>query len=301
MANYYNREDDWNSERDQYSRNPNELRNSASEYGGYGREGYSRRRESENYLDRDRETHGSSERYGRGSYGQGQYRQSRSGESQYRPAEYGRSQYEPSYGQSRYREAQYGRGQYGQGSSTRSYTDYDRSEYRGRSGPSGGRYYQGTNRPPYYGRDFDYEDRGDRYAQGERERGWWDRASDEVASWFGDEEAERRRNYDDMRDARHRGKGPRDYRRSDERIREDVNDRLTDHDYLDASDITVSVKDGEVTLGGTVTERSYKRIAEDVAESVSGVKHVQNNIRLSTGSDSNLTTSTNTSARAAKI
>src|SRR5690349_10110823 len=33
------------------------------------------------------------------------------------------------------------------------------------------------------------------------ERGWWDRASDEVSSWMGDEGAERRRMMDDRRDA----------------------------------------------------------------------------------------------------
>lgn len=49
----------------------------------------------------------------------------------------------------------------------------------------------------------------DRYSQGERgsrgdnrgrrdERGFWDRASDEVASWFGDNDAERRRHQDQM-------------------------------------------------------------------------------------------------------
>lgn len=301
MANYYNREDDWNSESDQYSRSRNENRNFGSGYGAYDRDRYLRRRESDDYRDRDRETYGGdSESYGRGFNDQGQYGQNRFGEGRYRPGQYSRSPYGQAYRQSQYGTGEYGRNQYGQGAN-RSYSDYDRSEFRGRTGPSTGRYYQGTNRPPYYGRDFEYEDRDDRYAHGENERGWWDRASDEVASWFGDEEAERRRNYDEMRDAKHRGKGPRDYRRSDERIREDVNDRLTDHSYLDASDISVSVKDGEVTLTGTVAERRYKRIAEDVAESVSGVKHVQNNIRVSAGSQADLTTPATPSARAAKL
>jgi osmotically-inducible protein OsmY len=39
------------------------------------------------------------------------------------------------------------------------------------------------------------------------------------------------------------------------------------------------VKEGEVTLAGKVFDRTDKRLAEDVAESVSGVKHVQNNLR----------------------
>lgn len=78
----------------------------------------------------------------------------------------------------------------------------------------------------------------------------------------------------------HRGKGPRGYNRSDVRIEEDVNDRLTDHAGLDASEIEVSVAGGEVTLNGFVAERRDKREAEDCAEDVYGVSHVQNNLRV---------------------
>lgn len=78
----------------------------------------------------------------------------------------------------------------------------------------------------------------------------------------------------------HTGKGPRDYRRSDDRIREDVNERLTQHGHIDARDIMVSVDNGEVTLSGTVDSRQTKRMAEDVAEGVSGVKDVHNRIRV---------------------
>ena len=78
----------------------------------------------------------------------------------------------------------------------------------------------------------------------------------------------------------HRGRGPRNYQRSDDRIREDVNQRLTDDPYVDASDIEVGVENREVTLTGTVASRSDKRRAEDIADSVSGVTHVQNNLRV---------------------
>ncbi|HEV2864101.1 MAG TPA: BON domain-containing protein [Pyrinomonadaceae bacterium] len=116
---------------------------------------------------------------------------------------------------------------------------------------------------------------------GDRGRGWVDRAADEVLSWFGDEDAERRRHLDESRSGRtHRGRGPKNYRRSDERIREDINDRLTEHDWLDASDIEVSVLAGEVTLSGAVESRHAKRLAEDIAESVVGVTNVQNNLRV---------------------
>lgn len=92
----------------------------------------------------------------------------------------------------------------------------------------------------------------------------------------------------------HRGKGPKGYRRSDERIREDVCERLTEHGYLDASEIDVEIKEGVVTLSGSVEDRQSKRLAEEVAESVSGVKDVHNLIR-SGGGMSALGTPQNTS------
>jgi hypothetical protein len=77
-----------------------------------------------------------------------------------------------------------------------------------------------------------------------------------------------------------RGKGPKGYVRSDDRIREDVCDYLTDDPFLDPSDIEVHVRDGEVTLNGTVSSRADKHYAEDVAEQAAGVHHLQNNLRV---------------------
>jgi hypothetical protein len=78
----------------------------------------------------------------------------------------------------------------------------------------------------------------------------------------------------------HAGKGPRGYTRSDERIYEEVCDRLTEHGQLDATDIGVDVKNGEVTLTGSTRDRAAKRLAEDICESVSGVRDIHNEIRL---------------------
>lgn len=78
----------------------------------------------------------------------------------------------------------------------------------------------------------------------------------------------------------HTGHGPRGYQRSDERIKEDVHDRLTSHGQLDARGITVHVNNGEVTLSGTVDSRQAKHSAEDVAESVPGVKDVHNQLTV---------------------
>jgi hypothetical protein len=77
-----------------------------------------------------------------------------------------------------------------------------------------------------------------------------------------------------------RGAGPRNYRRSDERIHEDVCLRLTQHGQIDASDITVEVNEGEVTLEGTVADRRIKRMVEANTEMIPGVVDVHNRLRL---------------------
>ena len=127
--------------------------------------------------------------------------------------------------------------------------------------------FPGGSSPGGYGR----EGYG-RYAP--EEHGPYPGVADEASSWSRDRDAQRRREQD------HRGRGPKGYRRSDQRIQEDVSDRLSDDPYVDASDIEVSVSGGEVTLGGTVDSRGARRRAEDVAERVSGVGHVQNNLRV---------------------
>jgi len=75
------------------------------------------------------------------------------------------------------------------------------------------------------------------------------------------------------------GRGPKGYRRSDDRIREDLCDLLCEHGALDASDVEVQVVAGEVTLVGFVPTRPQKRLAEDLADSVPGVTEVHNQLR----------------------
>lgn len=130
-------------------------------------------------------------------------------------------------------------------------------------GPASREY--GVSQQPAYGYRGDYR---------RDERGFFDRAGDEIASWFGDEDAARRRELD------HRGRGPGHYTRSDERILEDACDSLTDDWQVDARNVQVTVNEGEVTLDGTVDNRAAKRRAEDCVEWISGVKHVQNNLRV---------------------
>ncbi len=74
------------------------------------------------------------------------------------------------------------------------------------------------------------------------------------------------------------GYGPSGYTRPDDRIKDDINDRLTWNGQLDASDINVDVNDGVVTLTGMVDSRRDKRLPEDIADSVSGVWDVNNQL-----------------------
>jgi len=94
----------------------------------------------------------------------------------------------------------------------------------------------------------------------------------------------------------HKGKGPKGYRRSDERIQEEINDRFTDDYRLDASQIEVKVNNGEVKLTGTVESREAKRRAEDMAEAISGVSNVENSLRVKQENDSERNSSTSGSS-----
>ena len=76
-----------------------------------------------------------------------------------------------------------------------------------------------------------------------------------------------------------RGRGPKGYQRSDDRIREDICDGLM-MSWMNAENVDVQVRDGEVTLTGTVKSRNEKRAIEALAESVLGVKDLINSIRL---------------------
>jgi hypothetical protein len=146
--------------------------------------------------------------------------------------------------------------------------DYERPGFRGRD-----------ENEDFWGRPRQHEGRsigeriGDFFRGDDREREryqtqQWDRhRQDEPGLW------------DKVKGA-FTGKGPKGYTRSDDRIREDVCERLTYHPYVDASDIEVLVRDGEVTLTGSVDDRNSKRLAEDIVEDIRGVRDVHNQIRV---------------------
>jgi osmotically-inducible protein OsmY len=210
---------------------------------------------------------------------------------------YGTSQYNRDYDNNRYGNSGSSYGNSGSsgygygGSSYNSGKNYGSGTSYGNSGAGNYGYGMEYNRNRAYDEDYNEDYGTGSYGYGRRSdrdrdynkqnrggRDWWDKTKDEVSSWFGDEDAERRRKMD--RVINHRGRGPKGYTRSDERIREDVNDRLSDDAFLDASEIEVTVSSGEVTLTGTVENRIDKRRAEDLAEDISGVKNVQNQLRV---------------------
>jgi hypothetical protein len=78
---------------------------------------------------------------------------------------------------------------------------------------------------------------------------------------------------------RMKGRGPKGYRRSDDRIHDDVCERIA-RSGLEADEVEVKVQGGEVTLSGTVRTRQEKRWLEDVVEDVFGVDEVHNHLRL---------------------
>lgn len=76
------------------------------------------------------------------------------------------------------------------------------------------------------------------------------------------------------------GKGPKDYKRSDARIYEDVCETLLNDRQVDASDIEVEVQSGLVTLRGSVDNRAMKKEAERCIEEVSGVEDILNLLKI---------------------
>ncbi|WP_368744526.1 BON domain-containing protein [Desertibaculum subflavum] len=150
--------------------------------------------------------------------------------------------------------------------------DYGPRRYRPHGGEeTTGRDYAGAISPGYAARGYEPPQQGERGLY--RDPGFRDPAWSGAAGTLGPGREEYGR-------PDHRGRGPAGYRRSDERIREDVNDGLTEDPYLDATHIRVQVQDCEVTLDGTVDTRYAKRRAERVVEGVTGVTHVQNNLRV---------------------
>jgi len=91
----------------------------------------------------------------------------------------------------------------------------------------------------------------------------------------------------DIGRAAHYGRGPKGYTRSDDRLNEEIHERLMRDGWIDASDVEVRVESGVVTLGGSVSDRRVKHRIEDLVADVMGVKDVTNQIRVSREDRSN--------------
>ncbi|THD63523.1 BON domain-containing protein [Phenylobacterium sp.] len=195
--------------------------------------------------------------------------------------------YDAGYSPTRDRYHEQGFGQPGYGAyrgedRSRDPTGYGRDFNRAASGGAGGYDYErgygdgGRGETPDRARTQRFEDAG-------RNAGdFLHRAGEKVAGWFNAGGEGRMFEGGDARGA-HRGRGPQGYKRADERINDDAHERLTDDHWLDASNISLSVSGGEVTLSGTVDSREAKHRAERLVEDISGVNHVQNNLRIAKG------------------
>jgi osmotically-inducible protein OsmY len=86
--------------------------------------------------------------------------------------------------------------------------------------------------------------------------------------------------YEALQERSHRGRGPKGYRRSDERLKEIICERLTDDPFIDASNIAIEVLDSEVTLRGMVSVRQQKYAAEDLVADIAGVREIHNEVSV---------------------
>jgi len=100
-----------------------------------------------------------------------------------------------------------------------------------------------------------------------------------------DREHNRSRFAETYRGGQYTGKGPKGYKRSDEKIHEEACEALYRNPSVDASDIEVKVKDGLVSLSGTVNSRFAKRQAENCIENLPGVQDIQNELHLEVKKD----------------
>jgi hypothetical protein len=199
----------------------------------------------------------------------------------------------PESGRGSYERERYPRGRGFGGGRNEDYDDMDTwrtgrgydEEYRGRQGYGAGRMGEG---PDYGGMRSDERER-DRYGRFVNEgdgRGYGRSMSGLQGSYEMPRDDQGR--FTSMRSGgyrpamgRHTGRGPKNYQRSDERIREDVCDRLEQDGDIDASEMEIKVQNGLVTLSGSVESREEKHMAEQLAEECSGVKDVQNQLKVS--------------------
>jgi len=315
MRNRYGSQDDWNTDRgreDYIRRGSSQGSQGQSDYGygqgsreiyrtagdrGYdrnlgreqnhqGNRDWNERNLPENYRsqERNRDFFNATPNWSNQQNFSDPYRQYQGQEGQNQQRNWGndydrnQSNWENRFGSQRNFGSDYNRGSQGQSyGSSQNRQDFNRgSQGYGQDYGFGGEFGYGSGSYDRYDRDRNYNQQqnyGSQQNYGNQQYGGRDESlTDRIGKFF--------------------GKGPKGYTRSDDRIREDVSERLTDHSEIDASSIELIVKDGEVTLTGTVNDRRSKRLAEDVAEQSRGVKDVHNQIRVSAGATETATSGT---------
>lgn len=78
------------------------------------------------------------------------------------------------------------------------------------------------------------------------------------------------------------GIGPKGYDSAGGPAGQEVVSRLTQHGQIDASNIEITILDGEVLLEGTVDSDETKRLTEEATESIPNVNSVQNLLKVQT-------------------
>ena len=238
---------------------PNRDQNYQS--GAQGRRDYRSAEDDDRDYDRDYGQYGNREerenlvRSTSADQGRGQFREmrdQRGSTGDFRQGNYSQPGRGRNIGQERYGQSDYGQSNYGGGQSrlgeeygSSGTSDYGRSNF-GRSQSAGG-----------YGGMGSYGGQGS--------QGWQEPFGE--GQQYGSEQG------------MHRGKGPKNFQRSDERIKELLCERLHDDPYIDASEVSVTVQGSKITLEGTVDSRQTKNAVEDVAEQF-GVQDIQNNLRV---------------------
>lgn len=150
--------------------------------------------------------------------------------------------------------------------------------YRGDVGPYGRDHGSPYERPAsgrkagYVARRSGYpDDTGARYAGADDGPG--NRTMEGPSAWAAtDEQLARRSNF--------RGHGPQGYERSDERLSEVICERMTEDPDIDPREVSVRVQSGVVTLEGRVDDRWMKHHIEDLVDACSGVREIENRIRV---------------------
>jgi BON domain len=222
----------------------------------------------------------SANRFGRGGYDQGQ---SDYGAGGYEQSRYGQGE-QGNYGQRRYgqsNQGDYGRGsqQYGQGRSGSNDFGGGRRDFGQRGYGSESRY----GSPQQWGGGDYGAQGGSSFAYGRGGENWGGSGyagsdygpTSRSGYGYGDSVGSEQWN----RQASHRGKGPKGYERSDDRLKEMISERLSDDPNIDASEITIAVSGGVVKLTGTIDSRAEKYQVEELIERCGGVKDIDNQLR----------------------